>query len=180
MPEDQDHGPSLARILFLAAGAAAVVLPLRAYVGEPISIASGSMEPTLAVGEHVLLDKLTLRSRPPRRGEIVIFRCPVGDHGDMGKRVIGLPGETVELRAKAVYIDGRRLDEPYTQHTRAGERLDGDDLGPLTVPQDAIFVLGDNRDQSDDSSVWRDQSGRRVPFVPLRDVRGLVRGFGLD
>lgn len=177
---EKPQGVSLGRLLLLVALALAIVLPIRAYVVEPITIASGSMEPTLQVGEHCVLDKVTLRRRAPRRGDIVIFRCPVADHLQMGKRVIGLPGDTVEIRAKLVYVNGRRLHEPYVTHKRPNERLDGDDLGPLTVPQGSIFVLGDNRDESDDSSVWRDDQGRRAPFVPLEDVSGLVRGFGVD
>ena len=167
----------LARLLYLLGLALAIVAPLRLWVAEPIYIASASMEPTLPVGLHALLDRLTLRLRAVRRGDIIVLRPPVGEAQDSVKRVIALPGETVELRAKKVFLDGRELDEPYVEHTRPGERLEGDDLGPITVPPASLFVLGDNRDESRDSSVWRDDEGRRVFFVAGKDVRGLVRGF---
>lgn len=151
---------------------------LRGFVFETISIATASMEPTLPVGTHAVLDKVTYRFRPPRRGEIVIFRAPVPPHEEMGKRVIGLPGETVELRAKRLFIDGNPVAEPYVEHRRAAERLVGDDFGPELVPPGRLFVLGDNRDESHDSSVWKDPAtGEALPFVPLSEVRGVVRGF---
>src|SRR5262249_4614821 len=143
----------------------------RTWLGEPIYIATGSMEPTLPVGAKLIEDKITFRFREPRRGEIVLFRPPVGDgRRDYGKRVIGLPGDVVEIRAKKVFLNGREQDEPYVKHTRAGERLIGDDLGPVTVPADGLFVLGDNRDESEDSSVWKDAAGERVYFVKRADV----------
>lgn len=167
---------SLARLLWLALIAALVVLPVRHFVGEPIYVASPSMEPTLSVGQHALLDKIALRFREPARGEIVVFRSPVEEH-DSIKRVVALPGETVELRDKKVYLNGKPLEEPYAVHRRASEKLKGDDLGPFVVPERHLFVLGDNRDESLDSSVWTDPStGAPQPFLPIRAVRGLFRG----
>jgi signal peptidase I len=167
----------LARLLALVAVAVAVVLPVRLWVAEPIYIASASMEPTLPVGLHALLDRVSLRLRPPRRGDIIVFRPPVGEGEDMVKRVIALPGDTVELRDKKVFLNGSEQSEPFVEHTRPAERLVGDNLGPLTVPPESYFVLGDNRDESRDSSVWLDAEGQRVYFVSGKDVRGLVRGF---
>ena len=168
----------LKRILKLLVIAGAAAALLRAFVVEGIYIASASMEPALPVGAHVFLDKVTLRLREPRRGEIVVFRSPVEPDVDLVKRVIAVGGETVELRAKAVFIDGAALPEPYAAHRRAEERLEGDDLGPLAVSARTLFVLGDNRDESNDSSVWKDpKTGEPVRFVPLASVRGLVRGF---
>jgi signal peptidase I len=164
----------LLRLLKLFAIALAVVLPGRAFLGEPIYVASPSMEPTLRTGTMLVLDKLTFRVRPPRRGDIVSFRSPVQDI-DMIKRVVALPGETVELREKAVFINGKRLEEPYAIHTRSGERLEGDNIGPLIVPDNGLFVLGDNRDESNDSTVWKDSEGKPVRFLRLRLVQGLVR-----
>lgn len=168
--------PSYARLAYLIAVALSVVLPVRAWVGEPIVIASASMLPTLRVGTLMILDKLTLERRAPRRGEIVSFRSPVSEE-DLVKRVIAVPGDTVELRAKEVYVNGVRLEEPYVVHHRAGQKLEGDDLGPLTVPADAYFVLGDNRDESNDSSVWKDASGERVYFLRARFLQGVVRAL---
>lgn len=166
--------PGLRRLAFLLAVALAVVLPLRAWVFVPITIASPSMEPTLEVGTLLILDKWTLSGRGPHRGEIISFRSPVGPE-DLVKRVIALPGETVEMRAKKVFIDGGELSEPYAVHSRSQERLEGDDLAPLAVPDRCYFVLGDNRDESKDSSVWRGPSGERIHFVCRPAIQGLVR-----
>lgn len=162
------------RLLRLTAIAAAVALPVRTWVAEPIVIASGSMEPTLSVGTLLILDKWTLRARPPRRGEIVSFRSPVGTE-DMVKRVIAVPGDRIELRGKKVVLNGAAQDEDYAVHRRENEALEGDDLGPMTVPVDSYFMLGDNRDESDDSSVWRAASGARIYFVSKRALQGIVR-----
>lgn len=170
-----DSELSLGRLLFLLALAVAVVLPVRLWLVEPIYIATGSMEPTLPVGTHLFADKLTLSLRSPRRGDVIVFRPPVGS-GEFVKRVIAVPGETVELREKKVFIDGKALEEGYARHTRGGERLVGDNIGPLTVPESAVFVLGDNRDESEDSSVWKDKGGQPVYFLRARDIVGLVRG----
>lgn len=166
--------PGLRRLAFLLVIALAVVLPLRAWVAEPITIASPSMEPTLKVGTLLILDKWTLSGRGPRRGEVISFLSPVGPE-ELVKRVIAGPGETVELRAKKVFVDGRELPEPYVVHSRPDERLDGDDLAPLAVPDGCYFVLGDNRDDSKDSSVWRTAAGERVYFVRKPALQGLVR-----
>ena len=165
------------RLLVLAAVAAGIVLPLRAFVVEPIFIPTASMEPTLPVGIHLFCDKITLRRRDPARGDIVVFRPPTGEERGVVKRVIGLPGETVELRQKSVFIDGKPLEEPYAVHKRSEEKLEGDDLGPVQIPPDSYFVLGDNRDESADSSVWKDAEGRRLLFVPRASLAGLVRGI---
>lgn len=158
-------------LLLVALG---VALPFRAWVAEPITIASASMEPTLRVGTLMILDKWTLSGRGPRRGEIISFRSPVGAE-DLVKRVIAVPGDEVEIRAKRVYVNGKPLEEPYAVHDRADERLNGDDLGPLTVPDRSYFVLGDNRDESNDSSVWKSTSGERVYFLRKDALQGVVR-----
>ena len=164
----------LARLLKLVAIALAVVLPARAWVAEPVYVASPSMEPTLKTGTMLILDKLTLRVRPPQRGDVLSFRSPVDSH-DLLKRVIALPGETIEMREKSVFINGKELDEPYVVHSRPGERLEGDTMGPLIVPENGFFVLGDNRDESNDSSVWKDAEGNPVRFLRLRLIQGIVR-----
>lgn len=166
------------RLLFLVAVALALGLGVRAWVLEPIFVASPSMEPTLPTGTHLFLDKVTFRLREPRRQDIIVLCSPERDGRDLIKRVIALPGETVELRAKKVLIDGRELEEPYARHKREGELLEGDDLGPLSVPAQSYFVLGDDRDESRDSSVWKDPAtGEPIHFVRRQDVRGLVRGM---
>ncbi|MFA6319168.1 MAG: signal peptidase I, partial [Elusimicrobiota bacterium] len=95
---------TLSRLLFLVCIALAVVLPVRFWVIEPIYIASPSMEPRLPVGGHVFMDKVTLRWRAPRRGEVIVFRSPVGGEHELVKRVIAVPGDTVELREKKLIL----------------------------------------------------------------------------
>ena len=162
------------RFARLFALALAVVLPVRSWVAEPIVIASASMEPTLTVGTLLILDKLTLRRRAPRRGEIVSFRSPTHPE-DMVKRVIALPGDVIELRDKKVLLNGQVQNEDYAVHHREHETLDGDTLGPLTVPPNSYFVLGDNRDESDDSAVWKSASGQRIYFLSRAALQGIVR-----
>jgi signal peptidase I len=166
--------PGFARLLALLAVALAVVLPIRAWVLEPITIASASMEPTLRVGTLMILDKWSLETRAPRRGDVISFRSPVGPE-DLVKRVIAVPGDTVEIREKSVFVNGQALVEPYAVHDRPNERLDGDDLGPLIVPEQSYFVLGDNRDESNDSTVWKNASGARVCYLRADALQGVVR-----
>ena len=164
----------LLRFLKLVIIALAVVLPVRTWVAEPVYVASPSMEPALKTGTMLVLDKLTLRLRGPRRGDVLSFRSPVGDH-DMLKRVVALPGETIEMREKVVFINGKELDEPYVVHLRAGEKLEGDNMAPEVVPPRGFFVLGDNRDESNDSSVWKDSEGKPLRFLRLSLIQGIVR-----
>ncbi|HBA59672.1 MAG TPA: signal peptidase I [Elusimicrobia bacterium] len=156
----------------------AVMLGLRQWAGEPIYIASDSMAPTLTKGHHLWLDKVTFRGRPPERGEIISFRSPVGEEHESVKRVIAVPGDSVELREKAVYLNGGLQHEIYVYYARPGERLVGDTVGPLTVPEGGLFVLGDNRDNSNDSASWKSPAtGEPLYFLPLTEVTGKVRGF---
>jgi signal peptidase I len=133
------------------------------------------MEPALRVGTRFFADKVTLRLRAPRRGDIVLFPSPIHAAESVGKRVIALPGEIFELRAKKVFIDGKELDEPYAYHRRGRERLINDDLGPLAVPPGSLVVLGDNRDESEDATVWKDSKGKPIHFIAISDITGLVR-----
>ena len=173
---------SLSRLVFLVGLALMIVLPVRQWVVEPIYIATPSMDPTLPVGAHVFLDKVTTRLRGPQRGDIIVFTPPPGAEAESGhefvKRVIAVGGETIALEEKKVVVNGKPLDDDHAFHSRAGEALQGDNLGPLTVPDGMLFVLGDNRDESKDSSVWKDpKTGEPSPFLPVSNVKGLVRGF---
>ena len=129
-------------------------------------VPSGSMIPTIKIGERVLVDKLTTWFVPVQRGEIVIFPCPDAPHEDYIKRVIGLPGETVLIREGNVYIDDVVLDEPYLVEDTRGT------FGPYYVPEGHIFVMGDNRNTSADSRYWRS-----TPYVDLKDVSGRGRAI---
>ena len=111
---------------------------------------SGSMLPTLRVGDRFMVEILG-QSDAPERGDIVIFAAESTGDRDFVKRVVGLPGETVEIRARLVHVDNRLLSEPYVQHTRMDSQPGRDTFGPLTLGEGEYFLLGDNREESYDS-----------------------------
>jgi signal peptidase I len=145
---------------------------VRTFVVQAFKIPSGSMEPNLLIGDHLLVNKFV--SAPTltgvektllpidaiHRGDIVVFKHPRTPERDLIKRTIGLPGETIELREKRVYIDGKPLDEPYAHFlfppgsTDLADRDVRRNFGPLTVPPGHYFMMGDNRDNSEDSRYW--------------------------
>jgi signal peptidase I len=128
--------------------AAAVVL-LAVYVVEPVTIGSDSMAPTLVAGQRVVLDKLTLHLRDPKRGDLVAFHAP-GNGTLTLKRVVGLPGDTVAIRDGVLYVNGSAPPEPYVRHAD----VDSVYYGPTQVPAATVFVLGDNRGNSIDSRAF--------------------------
>jgi signal peptidase I len=157
--------------------AAAAALLLRIFIIEGIYVASGSMEPTLILGTNLLLEKVVLRFRAPRRGDIVVFPSPVEPSKDLIKRVIGLPGDTIEIRSKSVFLNGGKLSENYIKHTRPRERLLGDTIAPITVPEGMVFVMGDNRDESRDSRDWKNTlTNEPIRFVAIKRLKGRVIG----
>lgn len=140
----------------LASGVALVMaLLVRGLVVEPRLIVSDSMGPTLTLGDRLLMEKVSYRLHPPRAGDIVVFR-PLPEAERPGarpldaniKRVIGLPGQRVWVHEGRVLIDGQPLQEPYVAEPPAYE------WGPARVPEDMLFVMGDNRNASSDSHVW--------------------------
>jgi len=164
----------LKRWLLIIATALLGTWVCRTYLVEGIYIASASMEPNFPVGTHLFLNKMVYRFKSPLRGEVIVFKSPVEDK-DLVKRVIALPGETVELREKQVYINGQLFSEPYAKHFRGEERLIGDNMEPTTVPGETVFVLGDNRDFSGDSRDWKNpQTGERIPFIPFDSIKGRI------
>ncbi len=120
-----------------------------------------SMVPAIKPGDHFMVEVLG-RGDSPQRGDIVIFRAPVGGERDFVKRVVGLPGETLEIRDRAVFIDGRELDEPYALHTDSYMAPLRDKYGPVTVPEGAYFMLGDNRENSVDSRMFGPVKRERI------------------
>lgn len=126
-----------------------LALVIRAFVFQPFYIPSGSMEPTLQIKDHILVNKFGYRFWGPQRGDIVVFRYPLNPKKDYVKRLIGLPGERVEIKNSRVYVNGREISEEYLP---AGLRYP--DFGPVLVPENAYLMLGDNRDNSDDSRYW--------------------------
>jgi signal peptidase I len=163
------------RWLFLIVLGAAGAYAVRRFVVEGIYVASESMAPTLPVGRHILVNKMAYDFSSPRRGDIVMFDSPVDPGRGLVKRVIALPGDHIEIRKKQVLLNGVALDEPYVQHTRPNELLQGDDEPDVVVPKDTLFVMGDNRDVSGDSRDWKDADGHWAPFLPMDKVRGLVQ-----
>jgi signal peptidase I len=125
---------------------------------QPYKISSGSLEPTILRGDHILAKKLLAVEKGITRSDIVMFPFPEDTSNDYIKRVVALGGETIEIKDKKVFIDGDLLEEPYVMHTDQEilpeEVSQRDNFGPMTVPDNAVFVLGDNRDHSLDSRYW--------------------------
>ena len=131
------------------------------------------MEPTLPVGLHYLVNKLAYRWSSPERGDIIVFTDPLDPDLGMIKRVVAISGDKVEMKNKKVILNDQPLDEPYAVYKRVHEQLEGDTMAPQTVPPGHVFVLGDNRDESEDSSVWKDpKTGEHLYFLPNELVKG--------
>lgn len=157
-----------------------IALFIRTFVVQAFKIPSGSMKPTLQIGDHILVNKFSYGIKipyigkvifpvgDPQHGDIVVFKFPVDPRKDFIKRVIGAGGDVVEIQDKTVYVNGKPLNHDvgvYTDpRTIAGSLKPRDNFGPITVPKGALFVMGDNRDESFDSRFWG--------FVPVRDVSG--------
>lgn len=142
-----------------------IFLLIQTFVAQPFQVDQISMETTLEPGQYVLVDKLTPRFDDYSRGDIVVFRPPAvsDDAVPFIKRVIGEPGDHVELRESAVYVNGQRLDEPYIRE--APTEPHGDETS-WDVPPDSVFVMGDNRQHSVDSRA------DRIGTVRVSDVIG--------
>ena len=146
-----------------------LALFIRTFVVQAFKIPSGSMLPTLQIGDHLLVNKFIyglriplvgkriLEFRAPERGDVVVFIYPEDRTKDFIKRVIGTPGDRVEVRDKVVYINGERVEDPHAYYDAPdlrGSHNPRDNFGPYTVPPHKIFVMGDNRDHSHDSRFW--------------------------
>ncbi|MDY6850649.1 MAG: signal peptidase I [Thermodesulfobacteriota bacterium] len=166
----------------------AVILALfiRTFVIQAFKIPSGSMEPTLLVGDHILvvksiygirlpiLNKVVIPLKTPQRGDVIVFIFPqdrdkgLFERRDFIKRVVAVAGETIEVRNKRLYINGKSVPD---EHAHFDDRSSApimvkplDNFGPVTVPADKLFVMGDNRNHSHDSRYWG--------FVDMEEVRG--------
>lgn len=126
-----------------------LALVIRLFILEPFYIPSGSMEPTLQEGDRIIVSKLNYHFQEPARGDVVVFKYPLDQDRNFVKRVIAKEKETVVLNSSRLYINGEPVPEDYLP---AGLRFS--DYGPKLVPQDSFLVLGDNRNNSEDSRVW--------------------------
>jgi len=166
------------RLLWLVFIAVFIALALRTFVFEGIYIASDSMLPTLQINDHFFVDKITYNFRQPQKGEIIVFRSPITSEKDLVKRIIAGGSETVTIENKNVFINGNKLDEPYTRHTRPDEILKGDKITDLKIPEKCFFVLGDNRDESNDSRDWLDpKTGEHIYFIHKDFIKGKIIKF---
>lgn len=167
-PREGGGGGTLRWILetvFLLAAAFLLAQGVRAYVVQPFVIPTGSMEPTIAIEDRVLVNKFIYRLRDVQPGDVVVFDDPTGDTPALIKRVIAVAGQTVDVRDGRVYVDDVALDEPYT-HDRRTEA--GTIPLPTTVPEGQVWVMGDNRPNSKDS--------RFLGAQPVTAVQGQAFG----
>jgi signal peptidase I len=162
-----------------------IAMVIRTFVIQAFKIPSGSMESTLLVGDHILVNKFLLGTpvdipltnvtlfrmpgiRKPQRGDIIVFKYPQDPKRDFIKRVVGIGGDEIVSRDKNIFVNGRRVVEPYAQHIDSDVKprdMDRrDNFGPVVVPQGDVFVMGDNRDQSYDSRFWG--------FVDEKEIKG--------
>jgi len=157
-----------------------MALFITTFIVKPYKIPSGSMKPTLLDGDQIMVNrfiygikvpffrKTIIPVSEPKRGDIVVFICPIDRSKDYIKRVVGLGGETIEIKNKKVFINGKDYKEDKSIHVDSAiipaDVNPRDNFGPVTVPVGSIFVMGDNRDESLDSRFWG--------FVDLRDIEG--------
>jgi len=162
-----------------------IALFIRTFIIQAFKIPSGSMIPTLQIGDHILVNKFLLGTpvdipftnvnlfrmpglRDPKRGDVIVFKYPEDPTRDFIKRVMAVGDDTIESKDKVIYVNGRKLSEPYVQHVDSEIDPRGrdprDNFGPITVPEGSVFVMGDNRDQSYDSRFWG--------FVPDSEIKG--------
>jgi signal peptidase I len=171
----REYGESIIIAIILA-------LIIRTFVVQAFKIPSGSMEDTLAIGDHILVskfiygskipftDKRILKIRDPKRGDVIVFEYPEDPSKDFIKRVIGTPGDVIEEKDKKIYINGQPYVNPHEVHKEMEivprEQNPRDNFGPVKVPEGSYFVMGDNRDRSYDSRFWG--------FVKNPKIKGLA------
>ncbi|MCA9773429.1 MAG: signal peptidase I [Myxococcales bacterium] len=163
---------------YAEAFAVALVLALfiRTFVIQAFKIPSGSMKDTLQIGDQILVTKFSygiklpfvnhelIHISDPEREDVIVFVYPEDHRKDFIKRIIGLPGDTVEIRRKELYVNGEHMVRPYERHTDRGFNRLRDNYGPKVVPPDSYLVLGDNRDESHDGRFWG--------YVPREAIKG--------
>lgn len=157
----REYGEALIVALFVA-------IVIRTLFFQPFTIPSGSMLETIQIGDYLLVNKMAYGMKnpltdsdwiyegdDPRHGDIIVFKYPEDPKIDYIKRVVGVPGDVIEIRNKLLYRNGVAVQEPYVQHRDPNTFLDErDNYPPVTVPEGSFFVMGDNRDNSRDSRYW--------------------------
>ena len=165
-----------------------LALFIRTFFVQAFKIPSGSMETTLLIGDHILVSKfaygthipneipflniklfddIILFSSQPERGDIIVFKFPKDETRDFIKRVIGVPGDLLEVRRQKIFINGKPYKDLHARHTKPPSEsplVPRDDFGPILVPDGHVFMMGDNRENSQDSRYWG--------FLDIKKVRG--------
>jgi signal peptidase I len=155
-----------------------IALAVRSSVVQAFWVPSGSMLPTIQIGDHIFVNKLAYSVRVPligteimktgsvQRGDIVVFVSPIDPSTDLIKRVVAVAGDTVEIRNKQLYVNGAKVDDPHASFTDSTIMPNGnrDNMKPKKVPEGKFFVMGDNRDRSYDSRFWE--------FANISDIKG--------
>ena len=165
-----------------------LALFIRTFILQAFKIPSGSMEKTLLIGDHILVSKfaygihipneipflniklfddIILSQEVPKRGEIIVFKYPKNESRDFIKRVVGIPGDILEVRRQKVYINNQLYEEEHVWHTETPQNdrfVPRDDFGPVIVPPKHLFMMGDNRENSQDSRFWG--------FLNINKVKG--------
>ncbi|MCZ6769374.1 MAG: signal peptidase I [Acidobacteria bacterium] len=177
--QQEEDQPSALREYFLTIVVCTIIaLFVTTYVVHPMSVPTPSMEPTILVGDRLLIDKFTIRNGyesglpavpiyTVQRQDIVVCKALLEPEILLVKRVIGIPGDRLEIRNKVVYINGEALDEPYKRHSDPNIVVGNggrDNYSAIIIPEDSYFVMGDNRDDSYDSRSWG--------FLPKRYLVG--------
>ncbi len=186
----REYAEALAIAILLA-------LFIRTFVIQAFKIPSGSMKPTLIIGDHLLvnkfsygiriplIDRFLIQFNKPKRGDIIVFKWPKDESKDFIKRVIGIEGDVIEIKNDILYVNGEKVVTEYiakyndndiseadryeeflggTKHYILDQYVKYEDFGPVTVPENTVFVMGDNRDNSQDSRYWG--------FVSLNKIKG--------
>lgn len=189
----KDRKKNIREVIEAVVIALILAILIRTFVIQAFKIPSGSMEDTLLVGDHIIVSKFAYGLQVPKpavinlfgasvpffetqlvqswgeikRGDVIVFRFPSDRSKDFIKRVVGLPGDKVELRNKVIYINDKKWDEHFGVNKGGlyGEETEKNvNFGPYTVPENTVFVMGDNRDRSYDSRYWG--------TVPVSDIKG--------
>ncbi len=165
-----------------------LALLIRTFIVQAFKIPSGSMETTLLIGDHILVSKfpygthipneipflniklfddIVFFTKVPERGDIIVFKYPKDETRDFIKRVIGLPGDLLEVRRQKVFINGKPYEDTHARHTESPSDsafVPRDDFGPILIPEGHVFVMGDNRENSQDSRYWG--------YLNVKKIRG--------